>query len=177
MQSKFSFLFFVCLMFASACNNSDEKDASSYEQSTSIASYMQPCTGVNQKLCVLADGKLFYDEIEGFTYMWGYTYELTVEVNEDGSPSADASSKQYSLVSINSSVEDELGVEYVIDNVELLDSTIHMNDGEYFFLSQSFECEDTALCESLLNMNNSGGIVTITFKYMGNGVINLISWN
>ncbi|MCU7371041.1 hypothetical protein PEC18_09205 [Paucibacter sp. O1-1] len=107
----------------------------------------------------------------------GYTYELTVEVNEDGSPSADASSKQYSLVSINSSVEDELGVEYVIDNVELLDSTIHMNDGEYFFLSQSFECEDTALCESLLNMNNSGGIVTITFKYMGNGVINLISWN
>ena len=37
------------------------------------------CTGSAPQLCLLVDGELFYDEIEGFEYEAGYIYRLRIE--------------------------------------------------------------------------------------------------
>ena len=37
------------------------------------------CTGSAPQLCLIIDGELFYDEIEGFEYEAGYIYRLRIE--------------------------------------------------------------------------------------------------
>ena len=37
------------------------------------------CTGSAPQLCLIVDGELFYDEIEGFEYEAGYIYRLRIE--------------------------------------------------------------------------------------------------
>ena len=37
------------------------------------------CTGSAPQLCLVVDGELFYDEIEGFEYEAGYIYRLRIE--------------------------------------------------------------------------------------------------
>ena len=37
------------------------------------------CIGSAPQLCLLVDGELFYDEIEGFEYEAGYIYRLRIE--------------------------------------------------------------------------------------------------
>ena len=37
------------------------------------------CTGSAPQLCLLVDGELFYDEIEGFEHEAGYIYRLRIE--------------------------------------------------------------------------------------------------
>ena len=49
--------------------------------------------------------ELFYDEIEGFTYVQGTAYVLDVEISEIKDPPADASSLGYRLVRVVESTE------------------------------------------------------------------------
>jgi hypothetical protein len=44
--------------------------------------------------------ELFYDQIEGFVFEPGFTYELRVEINAVDNPPADASSLRYTLVEV-----------------------------------------------------------------------------
>lgn len=64
------------------------------------------CTGVGPQECLLIkenpedDYSLFYDNIDGFDYAEGNTYEIRVLVAPVENPAADASSLSYSLVEI-----------------------------------------------------------------------------
>ncbi len=64
------------------------------------------CVGVGPRKCLqvrysLADDyQLFYDDIAGFEYEPGYTYELLVEKTPVENPPADASSVRWSLVEV-----------------------------------------------------------------------------
>ena len=49
--------------------------------------------------------QLFYDQIEGFEWEPGYTYELIVAVDEIENPPADASSLRYVLIEVVNKVE------------------------------------------------------------------------
>lgn len=44
--------------------------------------------------------ELFYDQIEGFVFEPGFTYELRVETSVVDNPPADASSLRYTLVEV-----------------------------------------------------------------------------
>ena len=64
--------------------------------------YKVPCVGEGIFLCYLltregGEREYFYDEIEGFDYEWGYTYEIEVEQSPVKQPMADASSFSYRL--------------------------------------------------------------------------------
>ena len=49
-------------------------------QTIEIADHKEPCVGVGVGTCMIVDGDFFYDGIADFTYAWGYTYVLEVEV-------------------------------------------------------------------------------------------------
>jgi len=68
-----------------------------------IKSNLVDCQGEATQKCMQYKIKgednwqLFYDEIEGFTYEEGYTYELEVDIEKIDNPPADGSSLKYTL--------------------------------------------------------------------------------
>jgi hypothetical protein len=70
-----------------------------------IYHYKVPCVGENIQLCYRlryngSEPQFFYDKIEGFNYVWGYNYTISVEKIPVNSPKADASSFRYQLKKI-----------------------------------------------------------------------------
>ena len=68
-----------------------------------IADHLSHCVGVGPQSCMLVkespedEWTYFYDQIEGFDYEAGYTYELIVTEIPVENPAADASSIRYQL--------------------------------------------------------------------------------
>lgn len=71
-----------------------------------VAPELVDCVGVAKQKCMQvrysddSEWKMFYDQIEGFTFESGKKYELRVLVSDIKNPPADASSKKYSLLEI-----------------------------------------------------------------------------
>jgi hypothetical protein len=167
-------LLLTCFLIVSCGGNSDSKI-----EEIGFKSYMYPCYGMSQRLCLIEiddDGR-FYDSIEGFNFVWGHSYNLSVIVTEIDSPPADAPSIKYELKEVTSVVEDDIGTTYEYRLVELLDKTFTKESNAYFFLGKPFDCSPDVECDTLIGLNNSGGLVNIDFEYIGNGVIMLTQWN
>lgn len=68
-----------------------------------LKSALVDCEGVSKQKCLQYkekgddEWKLFYGEIEGFTYEEGYHYELEVDIEKVDNPPADGSSLKYTL--------------------------------------------------------------------------------
>lgn len=147
-------------------------------ESIEILSFKLPCFGVSQRLCLqTGDNGFFYDSIEGFDFVWGHTYELSVEVSEVEEVEEDASSLRYELSEVVSDAEDSIGTTYDYERVSMLESTFTREADVYQFLAQPFTCAVDVDCDGLVNLNNSGGMVNVTFEYIGNGEISLVQWN
>jgi len=64
------------------------------------------CVGVGPQKCMQiredtqSDWMNFYDNIEGFDFVEGYNYKITVEISDVTNPPADSSSKKYNLIEI-----------------------------------------------------------------------------
>ncbi len=177
MYTRIALLLITCFSIISC---GVDNDTTSLETKT-FASYKTPCVGVSQQLCFITqDGDVdgyFYDSIEGFDFVWGHTYQLSLKVTDVTDPPADASSLKYSIENVISDIEDTLGTSYEYNLVELLDRTFTKESGVYYFLGQSFECQTDVDCDGLVNLNNSGGLVNVTFEYIGDGQIILVQWN
>lgn len=71
-----------------------------------VADHLENCVGVGPQSCMLVkenpddEWTFFYDQIEGFDYEEGYTYELLVNEVPVANPAADASSIRYELKNI-----------------------------------------------------------------------------
>lgn len=167
----------IASIFVVSCGNSDDSST----EELSILSYKQPCFTVGQGLCNIetsADGQsLFYNQIEGFSYIWGHQYDLKVRISVNSNLMADGSSHKYELIQVLSDTEDTVGTKYKYDLVELMDYTFLKRNGEYYFLEQPFACAATANCDALVALNNSGALVNLEFEYVGQGKISLKSWN
>lgn len=75
------------------------------EKTVVIAPNRVDCIGEAPQKCLLMDGNLFYDSIEGFTHEEGYTYTLRIRVHTVQNPPADGSSFRYELVDVLSQKE------------------------------------------------------------------------
>ncbi|MGS0497134.1 DUF4377 domain-containing protein [Pseudoalteromonas mariniglutinosa] len=177
MHIRIVILLITCLLIIS-CD--DDNDTSSLDTKT-FASHKTPCVGVSQQLCLIIQdddvGSYFYDSIEGFDFVWGHTYQLSLKITDIINPPADASSLQYSIENVISDIEDNVGTRYEYSLVELLEWTFTKESGVYYFLGQPFECQTGVDCDGLVNLNNSGGLVNVTFEYIGDGQITLVQWN
>lgn len=104
---------FLSLITFTACNTTTKI----MEETIWVNSYKTDCVGVGPMKCLLVQKESelkedkwtnFYDQIEGFSYVPGYIYQLKIAV-EDKDPKtipADASSKKYKLIKILSKTAD-----------------------------------------------------------------------
>ncbi len=63
---------------------------------------LKECQGVAPQMCMVVDGGLFYQSIEGFEHEAGYEYRLRIERYDpwNGNPPADASMYAYRLIEV-----------------------------------------------------------------------------
>jgi heat shock protein HslJ len=75
-----------------------------------VADHLEDCVGVGPQSCMLVkenhedEWTYFYNQIEGFKYEEGFTYELLVNEIPVPNPAADASSLRYELKNIVSKI-------------------------------------------------------------------------
>lgn len=83
---------------------SDEPEDPENRKTIYVGPILVSCEGVAPQTCMLVkesleeDFRYFYDQIEGFTFEPGYTYELVVDEEQIENPPADASSIKWVLV-------------------------------------------------------------------------------
>ena len=71
-----------------------------------ISPYQVDCVGVGPQKCMqvrqdqVSEWLNFYDKIQGFTFVDGNSYQITVKITDVENPPADASNKKYELVEI-----------------------------------------------------------------------------
>lgn len=149
-----------------------------------VEPYRQACEGVGQFLCLLVreededSASFYYGGIVGFDHQWGHQY--TLRVRRESIPEeelvADGSSIRDELVEIESESEDPEGTRYRLTRIMLRDNTFERVDGQYEMLGKPFQCPDTEMCDELVAINNTGGMVNVTMEYRGDGEIRLIDW-
>ena len=100
----------LLLLIFTACGSGKKADT---EIPIRVNSYTVPCVGEAEGECLLIqkgtaigtdDWEYFYfkDDIEGFDYEEGFTYDLVVEKKEVEAPPMDSSSEIYRLVRVES---------------------------------------------------------------------------
>lgn len=88
------------LVALSNCSNSTVNSSDTLK--LNLDHYKVPCSGESLQLCYLVSKngsapEYFYDEIEGFEFDWGFTYELLVHTKTVRNPKADASTLVFVL--------------------------------------------------------------------------------
>ncbi len=97
--------YFILFLSLACTSNSDLQS-----KTLIIADHVTDCVGVGPQSCMLVkespedEWTYFYDQIEGFDYVPGYTYELIVTEIKVKNPAADASSLRYQLKKLISKV-------------------------------------------------------------------------
>lgn len=186
-------LLLTLCFFLSSCGSSNDRSGDNSDESMNeglnessesqaerleFLSHKATCRGLFQRLCLrTGNNEVFFDPIEGFEFVWGHAYELSVNVSEVQDPAGDASSLRYVLEEMISDTEDSVGRIYEYERVDLLENTFTKDSDDYYFLGQPFGCRTGVDCDGLVNINNSGGSVNVVFEYAGNGGIILTSWN
>ncbi|MFT4929275.1 MAG: hypothetical protein ACI8WB_005406 [Phenylobacterium sp.] len=144
---------------------------------------MSACFGVSQRLCIRSKDTpeaafgYRYDPIANFAYVWGHRYQLKIAESQIENPPADGSSIATKLIAVIADVEDAVGSEYMMENVDMLAHTIVVQQEQYQFLGKPFTCSVELDCEALLNLTNTGGLLSFTFSYLGDGEIELIDYH
>ncbi|MCX2680265.1 DUF4377 domain-containing protein [Galbibacter sp. EGI 63066] len=114
----------------------------------------------------------FYTNIEGFDYVPGKIYNLSVRVEQISNPPADGSSFKYTLLEVKSIQE--------VDNETLFDIDLKINgqsfvttNSGYELLSQ-IEIDCNTLCDELDATVQNQDFVVGTFKRLPNNEIQLV---
>ncbi len=106
---------YLFLLMIMACTSNTEVQS----KMLIVADHLENCVGVGPQSCMLIkenpedEWTFFYDQIEGFKYEEGFTYELLVNEIPVPNPAADASSLRYKLKNIVSKIP-------TLDNSELI---------------------------------------------------------
>jgi len=101
----------LSLIMIAGCGH--ESDSETYRSSDIYLNhYKSECSSFELALCVQSrvddsdDWSFFYDHIEGFEYEWGYTYKLSVKIEDVDNPPEDSSSLKYTLLEIKEKIKE-----------------------------------------------------------------------
>jgi hypothetical protein len=157
-------------------------------ESLLVASSKAVCQGMMQQLCLQvresngrgSSGQVYeflYDGIAGFEFIWGHSYQLQIATESRKGAPQDAAAIRRRLVKVLGEKEDPVGAQYTYSGVVLNPYTVTFDQGEYRFLSEAFVCRDQESCEALAIAHKTVPRADLIFSYLGNGDIQLVSWN
>ena len=79
MRTRSLALFFLLILVFAGCDPSTEPHAGYLEiREVTVGPTLAKCYGVALQSCMVVDGWIFYDGIEGFQYEAGYDYHLRI---------------------------------------------------------------------------------------------------
>ena len=163
------YLFFLLIL---ACNPKNEEML----KTLYIADHLEDCTGVGDQKCMLVkdnpegEWTYFYDQIQGFEYEEGFTYEINVELQKVENPPADAPSIKYILKEIVSKVPGDTSEQ---NSEELLGKwkVIRMDGLETIEINPTFEfMEDENRVAGFAGCNNYFSSYTVSGNELRMGV-------
>jgi Domain of unknown function (DUF4377) len=134
--------------------------------------YAMPCTGEGMQCCLRikrsanqAEWELFYDNIEGFTPVWGQSYTLIVNETPVENPAQDASSKRYRLERIEKTTPAPADVTFQLPLIWEGSPLVTLRDKQPVFFDQiSIDCPAAQQADLLKAQ-------TGTFRHGSNGRI------
>ena len=92
----------IMAMFAAACASSND----TITLEVTVGPELEDCVGIAPMKCLVVDGELFYETIEGFDFEKGFTYRLKIErfnaCPDEEEPPQDASIYGYRLIEVMS---------------------------------------------------------------------------
>lgn len=114
-----------------------------------------------------------YATIDGFDYVPGYMYDISVRIDQIGNPAADAGSYEYTLLEVIAAQEVPTETEFEII-LKLNDYVFITTDSGYQVLNQ-IDIDCNTLCDTLDELLENQDIVVGTFKHSANNTIQLIA--
>ncbi len=93
------------ILAAAACGSSEDAvEMEAVVLEVTVGAELQDCVGLGPRQCMVVDGELFYEGIDGFDYERGYVYRLKMERYDawpgEEEPPQDASRYGYRLVEV-----------------------------------------------------------------------------
>ncbi|EPR71720.1 hypothetical protein ADIWIN_3167 [Winogradskyella psychrotolerans RS-3] len=177
MKKQILLLIIIGLFFS--CTNDDDNDSQTvtmrinHYQNTAIA--LDPVIA----LLVQYDDNIgttswnnFYATIEGFNYVPGQVYDLSVRIDQIGNPAADDGAFKYTLLEVISEQEVPAETEFNI-NLKINGQNFITTDSGYQLLNQ-IDIDCNTLCDALDTLLESEDVVVGTFKHLDNNEIQLI---
>ncbi|WP_126798697.1 hypothetical protein [Aliidiomarina soli] len=167
------------------CNSSenDEIDNAQVYQVEVAAkpTYAEPGTMHVNTLYVIATGLDGPDvragAITGFNHRFGSSYRL--EIRRYPSTSSNEADYVHELVQVLEENEDPAGTVYEYPQVTLVDEPVYVNSqGSYMMGPYPFLCGEGVDCDTLVEMNQSGGVVRIELTLTGGDIpVTLTDWD
>lgn len=115
----------------------------------------------------------FYTHIEGFDYVPGKIYDLSVRVGKINNPPADGSSLRYTLLAVKST--QEVGDETLFDIDLKINGRSFMTTTSGYRLLDQIEIDCNMLCNGLDLIMQHEDFVVGTFKRLAHNEIQLIA--
>ncbi|MCH8492968.1 MAG: DUF4377 domain-containing protein [Idiomarina sp.] len=114
-----------------------------------------------------------------FAYKFGTEYELLVEIVELTDPPQDGADVEYRILQVLREEQDPVGTNYVYESVELIhDAFVLVRDGVYALPPHEFLCAENVDCDLLVDIANSGGVVSIELTMTGGDIpVTVTDWN
>lgn len=183
-RMKLIIVAFISILTVASCDDSSSDDDGLVYQVSIPAQpeYFNSNVMNTQQLNAKAVGQGGPDtranNILSFTHSFGTQYELEIRrypvVMANG-----VTGVAYELVRIISSQRDAVGTVYQYPQFELVSSPISKRENGIFRIPPyDFFCAENVDCETLVNMGNDGGLVTLEFTLTDNETvpITLTSW-
>lgn len=141
---------------------------------------LQPCWGVGPQMCMQVtpeggDRELLYSGVSGFTFEWGVTQTIEVQVTPVPNPPADGSSVDYDLIEVVDSQPVGAGTQ-----VQLTLGADHLSagsPGQFSLLGTTVNVPDAALEADIQAALDAGETRNILFEYGGGNTLTALSLN
>jgi len=164
-----AFTLLAAVIMLGACTNGE--DQGNLGQRMFIHHHKNECHGLYPTLCLLTrESELqpwssHYDPIRGFTYEWGYDYELRVLVTEIPNPPADASSLDYVLLEIVQKNRVAAGTEFEFPSVWAPELIKRKTESEFELgYMDHFMC-DAVNCETVASLLEQEMSLLLEFRF------------
>lgn len=136
-----------------------------------INHYKAECEGHFVSFCYLVqevDSDVwfnFYEQIEGFDYQWGNTYEIMVSAESLNSGLADTPSIKYELEQVISVTPHDVAESFTSISRKSHERIVEVEPGVFSHLGMvSFTC-DSEICSSLRSVIDQKQSAVLSFKY------------
>ncbi|CAM3718637.1 hypothetical protein [Rheinheimera salexigens] len=169
------FILILSLTGCDSSSDSDDLDIQYYQVLVEAKpEYFNPEIMHTLPLNALATGQGGPDTranlITGFSHSFGTKYNL--DIRRYPTTEGGQSGYIYELVKIISSNQDEIGTVYQYPQVELSGGPIGKDEsGKFYFYPYEFKCAENVDCETLVNIADSGGVVSLELTLTGDETV------